>query len=75
MSGPQPEERDDRHRRGPADRQVRNPVISGRRTAFQHAMIYVFVAVPMVALVAAVPLVWGWGVGLARPACCSASST
>ncbi len=39
-----------------------NPVISGRRTAFQHAMIYVFVALPMVALVAAVPLVWGWGV-------------
>ncbi|MGH7747733.1 MAG: acyl-CoA desaturase, partial [Candidatus Dormibacteria bacterium] len=39
------------------------PVISGRRTAFQHAMIYVFVAGPMVALVAAVPLAWGWGVG------------
>jgi stearoyl-CoA desaturase (Delta-9 desaturase) len=39
-----------------------NPVISGRRTALQHAMIYVFVGVPMVALVAAVPLVWGWGV-------------
>ncbi|MCY7342525.1 MAG: acyl-CoA desaturase [Pseudonocardia sp.] len=40
-----------------------NPVISGRRTAVQHVMIYVFVAVPMVALVAAVPLAWGWGVG------------
>ncbi len=39
-----------------------NPVIAGRRTAFQHSMIYVFVAVPMIALVAAVPLVWGWGV-------------
>ncbi|MCO1659978.1 acyl-CoA desaturase [Pseudonocardia humida] len=39
-----------------------NPVVSGRRTAFQHAMIYVFVATPMVALVAAVPLAWGWGV-------------
>ncbi len=39
-----------------------NPVIGGRRTAFQHAMIYVFVALPMVALVAAVPLAWGWGV-------------
>jgi stearoyl-CoA desaturase (Delta-9 desaturase) len=39
-----------------------NPVVSGRRTVFQHAMIYVFVALPMVALVAAVPLVWGWGV-------------
>jgi stearoyl-CoA desaturase (delta-9 desaturase) len=39
-----------------------NPVISGRRTVFQHTMIYIFVAGPMVALVAAVPLVWGWGV-------------
>jgi len=40
-----------------------NPVISGRRTTFQHSMIYVFVAMPMVAMVAAVPLAWGWGVG------------
>jgi stearoyl-CoA desaturase (delta-9 desaturase) len=40
-----------------------NPVLGGRRTAFQHAMIYVFVGGPMVALVAAVPLAWGWGVG------------
>jgi stearoyl-CoA desaturase (delta-9 desaturase) len=39
-----------------------SPVISGRRTAFQHTMIYVFVAGPMIALVAAVPLAWGWGV-------------
>ncbi|MBA3655471.1 MAG: acyl-CoA desaturase [Actinobacteria bacterium] len=39
------------------------PVLDGRRTAFQHTMIYVFVAGPMVALVAAVPLAWGWGVG------------
>ncbi len=39
-----------------------HPVISGRRTAFQHTLIYVFVAVPMVALALAVPLVWGWGV-------------
>ena len=39
------------------------PVLGGRRTAFQHTMIYVFVGLPMVALVAAVPLAWGWGVG------------
>jgi stearoyl-CoA desaturase (Delta-9 desaturase) len=39
------------------------PVISGRRTAFQHSMIYAFVAGPMIALAAAVPLAWGWGVG------------
>lgn len=41
------------------------PVISGRRTTFQHAMIYTFVAIPMVALVLAVPLAWGWGIGWA----------
>ena len=40
-----------------------NPVLGGRRTTFQHVMIYVFVGLPMVALVAAVPLAWGWGVG------------
>jgi Fatty-acid desaturase len=40
-----------------------NPVISGQRTLFQHTMIYVFVAAPMIAMVAAVPLAWGWGVG------------
>ncbi len=40
-----------------------NPVLGGRRTRFQHAMIYVFVGVPMLALIAAIPLVWGWGVG------------
>ena len=41
------------------------PVISGRRTAFQHVMIYTFVGAPMVALVLAVPLAWGWGIGWA----------
>jgi stearoyl-CoA desaturase (Delta-9 desaturase) len=41
------------------------PVVSGRRTGFQHAMIYTFVAMPMIALVLAVPLAWGWGIGWA----------
>ena len=44
-----------------------NPVISGRRTAFQHSMIYVFVAVPMVALVRGGSAGVGVGGGLARP--------
>ena len=39
------------------------PIVSGRRPAAQHVLIYLFVAVPMLALVAAVPLVWGWGMG------------
>ncbi|MGE0297364.1 MAG: acyl-CoA desaturase, partial [Pseudonocardia sp.] len=38
------------------------PITDGRRTSVQHFLIYVFVAVPMIALVATVPLVWGWGV-------------
>jgi len=38
------------------------PVLDGRRTPFQHFLIYVFVGLPMVALAVAVPLVWGWGV-------------
>ena len=38
------------------------PIIAGRRTAVQHAIIYAFVIVPMLALLAAVPLAWGWGV-------------
>lgn len=39
------------------------PITSGRRTALQHALIYVFVGVPMLALLTAVPLAWGWGAG------------
>jgi stearoyl-CoA desaturase (Delta-9 desaturase) len=39
------------------------PIIDGRRDAGRHALIYLFVALPMVALVAAVPLAWGWGIG------------
>jgi stearoyl-CoA desaturase (delta-9 desaturase) len=39
------------------------PVLSGQRTALQHALIYVFVLLPMLALVVAVPVAWGWGVG------------
>ncbi|MCW2631179.1 MAG: Stearoyl-CoA 9-desaturase [Pseudonocardia sp.] len=39
------------------------PVLSGQRTVLQHALIYVFVLLPMLALVVAVPVAWGWGVG------------
>ncbi len=38
------------------------PIIDGRRPALQHTLIYVFVLLPMIALVAAVPVAWGWGV-------------
>jgi stearoyl-CoA desaturase (delta-9 desaturase) len=36
-------------------------VISGRRHGWGQFAVYVFVLVPMVALVAAVPFLWGWG--------------
>lgn len=39
------------------------PVMDGRRPASQHAVVYVFVLVPFLALLAAVPFAWGWGLG------------
>src|ERR1700691_6438300 len=33
------------------------------RPAFERFLVAVFVAVPMLALIAAVPLAWGWGLG------------
>jgi stearoyl-CoA desaturase (Delta-9 desaturase) len=37
------------------------PVMSGRRTSTEHALVQVFVVVPLLALIAAIPLAWGWG--------------
>jgi stearoyl-CoA desaturase (delta-9 desaturase) len=39
----------------------RKPIIEGRRPAFEHVLLYLFVFVPFIALVAAVPVAWGWG--------------
>ncbi len=39
------------------------PIISGRRPRRETALIGVFVVVPLVALVLAVPAAWGWGLG------------
>lgn len=39
------------------------PVLEGRRPAGQHALVYAFVLVPFLALLAAVPFAWGWGLG------------
>src|SRR5580704_8668435 len=33
------------------------------RPAFERVLVGVFVAVPLLALIAAVPLAWGWGLG------------
>ncbi len=37
------------------------PIIDGRRPAAEHVLVGLFVGVPFLALVAAVPLAWGWG--------------
>src|SRR5688572_6139062 len=37
------------------------PILDGRRPPGESALVYVFTLVPMLALVAAVPLAWGWG--------------
>jgi stearoyl-CoA desaturase (delta-9 desaturase) len=37
------------------------PILDGRRGLAPHIAVYVFVILPLVALVAAVPFAWGWG--------------
>ncbi len=37
------------------------PVLDGQRTTAEHVLVQVFVVVPLLALLAAVPLAWGWG--------------
>jgi stearoyl-CoA desaturase (Delta-9 desaturase) len=37
------------------------PVFAGRRGSAEHVLVQVFVVVPFLALLAAVPLAWGWG--------------
>src|SRR5262245_3600373 len=43
--------------------QVRKPkpIISGTRPTSEHVLVAVFVLLPLVALAAAVPFAWGWG--------------
>ena len=38
-----------------------------RRHIAPHIFVYVFAAVPALALVAAVPLAWGWGLSCSTP--------
>ncbi|RTL62231.1 MAG: acyl-CoA desaturase [Pseudonocardiaceae bacterium] len=40
------------------------PLTDGRRSGLEHALVLTFVAVPLLALVAAVPLAWGWGLSV-----------
>jgi stearoyl-CoA desaturase (delta-9 desaturase) len=45
------------------DNASRMRMLGGRRNMAAHVSVYLFVIVPMLALVAAVPLAWGWGLG------------
>ncbi|MDQ3906165.1 MAG: acyl-CoA desaturase [Actinomycetota bacterium] len=37
------------------------PIVSGQRTLGPHILVYLFVLAPMLALLVAVPIAWGWG--------------
>ena len=37
------------------------PVIADKRPSSEAALVYAFVLIPTLALIAAVPLAWGWG--------------
>ncbi|WP_445942203.1 acyl-CoA desaturase [Pseudonocardia sp. T1-2H] len=39
------------------------PVTAGQRTMLEQVLVIAFMAIPPLALVAAVPLTWGWGLG------------
>jgi stearoyl-CoA desaturase (delta-9 desaturase) len=42
---------------------VPKPILFGRRSPLEHLTIKVFLLVPFLALIVAVPLAWGWGLG------------
>lgn len=48
-------------RREPPHDQHAEPVLSGKKTATETFLVKVFVVVPLLALTAAVPIAWGWG--------------
>ena len=50
---------------GPAGAQPSGakPILDGRRGLASQIAVYVFVIVPLLALLAAVPFAWGWGLG------------
>jgi len=47
----------------PADANPGLAVTAGRRDQTSQVLIYIFSAVPLLAVVAAVPFAWGWGLG------------
>ncbi|ASU79976.1 acyl-CoA desaturase [Actinopolyspora erythraea] len=45
-------------------REAPKPLTAGTRPYIAQALVYLFVIVPLLALVAAVPFAWGWGLGV-----------
>lgn len=39
------------------------PILDGQRTRAEQLLVKIFLVVPLLALIAAVPLAWGWGLG------------
>lgn len=48
-------------RREPPHDQHAEPVFAGKKTSTETFLVKVFVVVPLLALIAAVPIAWGWG--------------
>jgi len=47
----------------PRERSAPKPILSGRRSRGEQITVAAFLILPFVALIAAVPLAWGWGLG------------
>ncbi|MCA1706925.1 MAG: acyl-CoA desaturase, partial [Actinobacteria bacterium] len=47
----------------PATATGTKPILDGQRTPAEHLLVKVFIVVPLLALIAAIPLAWGWGLG------------
>ena len=47
-----------------AKKTAAQPILDGKQPRAQSLVVHVFVVLPMLALVAAVPLAWGWGIML-----------
>ena len=56
---------------------VAKPMVAGHKSTTEQVLLYVFVVVPLLALLAAVPLAGGWGIGwtTSRLNCRAASSS
>jgi stearoyl-CoA desaturase (delta-9 desaturase) len=47
----------------PSPASVPKEMLAGKRQLVGHVGVYVFIIVPFLALIAVVPVAWGWGLG------------